>query len=85
MSQVKLSVNAAYLTQDTKAPISALVPLTCKPDPQPGDWVHLYVSPSPYAHDMALLLCQIDADRWVTWVPDHGQAEVDRREFCSAY
>lgn len=38
-----------------------------------GQWVQLEKLPNPFAQDMALLLCEISEDRWLTWVPDHGE------------
>lgn len=48
-----------------------------------GNWVSLFVLPSEYAHDQALLLCELDEERWVTWIPNHGEAELCLRQFCS--
>ncbi len=47
-----------------------------------GDWVSLVTLPSELAYDEALLLCQIDGDRWVTWIPDCGELELCLRQFC---
>jgi hypothetical protein len=47
-----------------------------------GDWVSLLTPPSAYAHHEALLLCQVDSDRWVTWIPDCGEVELCLRQFC---
>lgn len=47
-----------------------------------GDWVSLFALPSEYAYNEALLLCQIDGDRWVTWIPDCGERELCLRQFC---
>ncbi|ACK69906.1 hypothetical protein PCC7424_1464 [Gloeothece citriformis PCC 7424] len=41
--------------------------------PQPGMWIPLEELPSPFAHDEALLLCQLSKNRWVSWIPDHGE------------
>jgi len=47
-----------------------------------GDWVSLFTLPSEYAHDEALLLCEIDDENWVTWIPNHGEAQLCLRQFC---
>ncbi len=44
-------------------------------------WVKLLQAPSEYAASEAKLLCEESSDRWVTWVPDHGEAVLDRSEF----
>ncbi len=46
-----------------------------------GQWVQLLTLPNPLSSDQALLLCPCGADQWVTWVPDHGEAVVSRRQF----
>ncbi|OCQ96550.1 hypothetical protein BCD64_01225 [Nostoc sp. MBR 210] len=43
---------------------------------QPAVWVRLAELPSPYSYDEALLLCQISADEWLAWVPDHGEVTL---------
>ncbi len=47
-----------------------------------GDWVSLLALPSEFAYDEALLLCQMDDDYWVTWIPAHGEAQLCLRQFC---
>ena len=47
-----------------------------------GDWVSLFALPSEYADEQALLLCEVDEDHWVTWIPNHGEAELCLRQFC---
>ncbi|MGB3509107.1 MAG: hypothetical protein WBA93_07675 [Microcoleaceae cyanobacterium] len=47
-----------------------------------GNWVSLFVVPSEYAHNEALLLCEVDEENWITWIPDHGEAELCLRQFC---
>lgn len=47
-------------------------------------WVKLLRSPSDYAAAEAQLLCQTSDCAWVVWIPDHGEAVLDRRDFyCS--
>ena len=47
-----------------------------------GNWVSLFVLPSEYAYDQALLLCEKDEQKWIAWIPDHGEAEICLRQFC---
>ena len=44
-------------------------------------WVKLLRSPSEYAGNEAKLLCQAEQDSWVVWVPDHGEAVLNRSDF----
>lgn len=48
-----------------------------------GDWVDLWVLPSEFAHDMALLLCETDVDHWMAWIPDYGAIELCLRQICA--
>ena len=48
-----------------------------------GDWVSLLALPSEYAQDRALLLCELDEEYWLTWIPNHGEAKLCLRQFCS--
>jgi len=43
---------------------------------QPSVWVRLLELPNPYSFDEALLLCQVSADEWLAWVPDHGEVRL---------
>lgn len=52
---------------------------------QPSTWVHLLELPSPFSYDEALLLCEHSEDEWVVWIPDHGEAVLNVRQFCPAY
>ncbi len=47
-----------------------------------GNWVSLFVLPSEYAYDQALLLCEEDEQKWSAWIPDHGETELCLRQFC---
>jgi hypothetical protein len=47
-----------------------------------GDWVSLFAPPSEYAYDEALLLCEVDEERWIAWIPNHGEAQLCLRQFC---
>jgi hypothetical protein len=49
--------------------------------PQADLWVKLRELPSEYSSDRALLICQVDAEHWVAWVPDHGEIWLDRQAF----
>lgn len=44
---------------------------------EPSIWVRLLELPSPYSCDEALLLCQVSADEWLAWVPDHGEIKLN--------
>jgi hypothetical protein len=44
-------------------------------------WVKLLEPPSEYAFDEAKLLCQESPDTWVVWIPDHGQAVLNKKDF----
>ena len=46
-------------------------------------WVKLIEPPSEYSFDQALLLCPDSHNRWIAWIPDHGEAILDRSEiYC---
>lgn len=44
-------------------------------------WVKLLILPSEYAFDEAKLLDQASPTTWVAWIPDHGEAVLDRSNF----
>jgi hypothetical protein len=44
-------------------------------------WVKLLEIQSEYAFDEAKLLCQESPDTWVVWIPDHGQAILNKSDF----
>lgn len=46
-------------------------------------WVQLLKLPHEYSHDEALLLCELTADEWVAWIPGHGEAVLQVRDFCA--
>lgn len=46
-------------------------------------WVQLLKLPNAYSHDEALLLCELTADEWVAWIPGHGEAVLNVRDFCA--
>lgn len=48
---------------------------------QPDTWVHLLELPSRFSFDEALLICQLSEDEWITWIPDHGEAILNARQF----
>jgi hypothetical protein len=48
---------------------------------QPGYWVRLLELPSPLSFNEALLLCQCSDEQWVAWIPDHGEAILDIKQF----
>lgn len=53
-----------------------------QPKFQPDTWVKLLELPSTYSFDEALLLCQLSVDRWLAWIPDHGEAVLNTNQFC---
>jgi hypothetical protein len=55
---------------------------TQKPSFEPGNWVKLLELPSPYSFEEALLLCSLSDDKWVAWIPDHGEVVLHARQFC---
>jgi hypothetical protein len=48
---------------------------------QASTWVKLLELPSAYSFDQALLLCQVREDEWLAWIPDHGEALLNTRQF----
>ncbi|NEQ32034.1 MAG: hypothetical protein F6K04_13690 [Leptolyngbya sp. SIO4C5] len=46
--------------------------------PQAQQWVKLRDRISEYSAEEALLLCEEAEGRWLAWVPDHGEAVLDR-------
>lgn len=50
---------------------------------EPDTWVQLLKLLHDYSHDEALLLCELTADEWVAWIPGHGEAILNVRDFCA--
>jgi len=48
--------------------------------PQAHQWVQLRDRISPYSAEEALLLCENSDGSWVAWVPDHGEATLQREQ-----
>jgi hypothetical protein len=44
-------------------------------------WVKLLQRHSEYAFEEAKLLCQESSNTWIAWIPDHGEALLDKSEF----
>lgn len=44
-------------------------------------WVQLRNAPSDYAYDQAVLVCELNADEWIAWVPGHGELVLNRSQF----
>jgi hypothetical protein len=44
-------------------------------------WVQLLQPPSAYSSDEALLLCPIDGNQWLAWVPDYGEIVLEYGQF----
>jgi len=47
-----------------------------------ADTLHLGTS-QHVQFDEALLLCQTSENEWVAWIPDHGEAVLNTRQFCA--
>lgn len=58
--------------------------LNQSPEYQANTWVQLLQQPSDFSYDEALLLCQLSAQEWVAWIPDHGEAVLNVSQFCAA-
>ena len=54
---------------------------SCNLTLSPNTWVHLLKLPSEYSYDEALLLCDLGEDKWVAWIPNHGETVLDARDF----
>ncbi|MBD0264797.1 MAG: hypothetical protein ICV78_19360 [Tolypothrix sp. Co-bin9] len=48
---------------------------------QASTWVKLLELPSTFSFDEALLLCQVTEDEWLAWIPDHGEALLNTRQY----
>ena len=72
----------------TTAPVSTVLTSTehivDRFSPEPQAWVNLRDLPSEYSFDQALLICEVDPQTWVAWVPDHGEICLDRGQFYRA-
>lgn len=44
-------------------------------------WVKLLERQSEYAFEEAKLICQESPNTWIVWIPDHGQALLDKSDF----
>ncbi|NJR66485.1 MAG: hypothetical protein HC772_16050 [Leptolyngbyaceae cyanobacterium CRU_2_3] len=53
--------------------------------PEPSTWVRLLYPPTAFSFDEAWLLCEIPGDRWLAWVPDHGEVLLTLDEFVSDF
>lgn len=58
--------------------------ISAKQEYQADTWVQLLELPSPFSYDEALLLCQHSQDKWVVWIPNHGEATLYTSQFCIA-
>ncbi|HEY9639896.1 MAG TPA: hypothetical protein V6C57_05400 [Coleofasciculaceae cyanobacterium] len=52
---------------------------------EPGTWVKLLYPPTVYSFDEARLLCEMPDDRWLAWVPDHGEILLTLDEFVADF
>jgi hypothetical protein len=64
---------ATSVSQHSTAPLEVF-------EPQSHQWVQLRERLSAYSFDQALLLCPETGDRWVAWVPDYGEAILQREQ-----
>lgn len=55
--------------------------LTFESEFEPSTWVKLRQRPDPFSSDEALLLCQCSTERWIAWVPNHGEIVLNQRDF----
>ncbi len=46
-------------------------------------WVKLNHLLSDYSEAEALLLCQVDSNTWVAWVPGYGEALLHGEDLCN--
>ena len=44
-------------------------------------WVQLLQPPSAYSSDEALLICPIDDNQWLAWIPDYGDIVLEYGQF----
>ena len=51
--------------------------------PQANQWVELRDPFPGYGYHQALLLCNSGHDQWTAWIPDHGEALLNREQFLS--
>ncbi|MBE9165077.1 MAG: hypothetical protein WBA89_00965 [Microcoleus sp.] len=49
----------------------------------PNLWVRLFNPPTAFSFDEARLLCQHSEDKWLAWIPDHGEILLNTNEFCA--
>lgn len=66
-------------------PVSHLPEACCEPvltQSARPIWVRLLCTGQDFGHDEALLLCQCSANRWLAWVPEHGEIVLAEDEFC---
>jgi hypothetical protein len=61
--------------------VDVVVPQTKEFVPDCGLWVRLRDRPSDYAADSALLVCPVEEDVWIAWVPDYGEMVLPRSQF----
>jgi len=44
-------------------------------------WVRLAVKINEYAFDEAKLICQKPEGKWIGWLPDYGEIDLERSDF----
>jgi hypothetical protein len=67
---------STLVPQSVAAPTTVFIP-------QAHQWVQLRDRLSEYSANQALLLCEELEGRWVAWVPDHGEALLEREQLLS--
>jgi hypothetical protein len=53
--------------------------------PEAATWVRLLYPPTDFSFDQAWLLCEMPGDRWLAWVPDHGEILLTLDDFVSDF
>lgn len=44
-------------------------------------WVKLNIEVSEYAYDEAKLICQKSEEKWIGWIPNYGEIDLERSDF----
>ena len=50
-------------------------------DFQSNTWVKVLELPNLFSFEEALLLCLISENKWLTWIPDYGEAVLHTGQF----
>ncbi|NJR67701.1 MAG: hypothetical protein HC771_02825 [Synechococcales cyanobacterium CRU_2_2] len=80
-----MSLQAVYPVASPSSPLEEAIATgwnpTCRITYNRDAWVKLLHLPSESACDEAQLLCQESPDTWIAWVPNHGEAVLNRSHF----